>query len=250
MLGISLALIFSMSYRARYEIIWDGATFHVTWQCHNHSWLMQYDWAKQLYYDLLLKYKNKYGVSFYSHHFMDNHVHLSGKINKTKEEFSALFQVVNTILAKKINKRLKRRGQVIMDRFKSPCIQSDKDQLAVMTYHDLNSWRAQKVKHPKEYQWSSYGYYAYGKKDPLITPAPAYLGLANTNEARQKIYRKLIASIMEEEGIKRKNYSRVYYIGDPNWVLERKKRLKEIKQIKREAFLLRQKRQIYAQAPP
>ncbi len=61
-----------MAYLPRNQIIWDGAIFHVTWQCHNHSWLLEKDWAKQLYYDLLLKYKDRYQVVFYSYHFMNN----------------------------------------------------------------------------------------------------------------------------------------------------------------------------------
>lgn len=238
-----------MAYRPRYQIIWDGATFHVTWQCHNHHWLIQYDWAKKLYYDLLLKYKEKYRVSFYSYHFMDNHIHLSGKIEGTKEAFSALFQVVNSILAKEINKQLKRRGQVILDRFKSPCIQSDQALLAVMHYQDLNSWRAGKVDHPKMYRWSSYRHYAYGEKDPLIAPAPSYLELADTDEERQCLYQRMVERIIKEEGMQKRNYSKARYIGDPDWVRKRELELKEAMQIKREAYLKRQQR-LYSQAPP
>jgi len=44
-----------MAYRPRYTIVCDGCSFHVTWQCHNHEWFLREEWAKQLYYDLLLK---------------------------------------------------------------------------------------------------------------------------------------------------------------------------------------------------
>jgi len=238
-----------MAYLPRYAIIWDGAVFHVTWQCHNHSWLLKYDWAKQLYYDLLLKYKDRYKVCFYSYHFMDNHIHLSGKILGTKEEFSTLFKIVNSRLAKEINKQLKRKGQVVMDRFKSPCIQSDRALLAVMTYQDLNSYRAKKVPHPKDYRWSSYHFYAYGKIDPLLTPAPPYLAMGNTDQERQQAYRKLVEEILQNEGFKKKDYSRRCYIGDPNWVIRRSKELKIIMQAKRQAYLLRRWRQFNASSP-
>lgn len=238
-----------MPYRPRYQIIWDEAIFHVTWQCHNQHWLLKYDWAKKLYYNLLLKYKTKYRVCFYSYHFMDNHIHLSGKINGTKEEFSALFQVVNTILAKEINKQLKRRGQVILDRFKSPCIQSDEALLVVMHYQDLNSWRTGKVKHPKDYYWSSYRHYSYGERDALITDAPSFLGLANTDKKRQRLYRQMVERILKEEGTRKRNYSKTRFIGDPDWVRKREQKLREAMQIKREAYLKRQQR-IYSQAPP
>lgn len=212
---------------------------------------MQYNWAKKFYYDLLLKYKEKYRVSFYSYHFMDNHIHLSGKIEGTKEAFSAFFQVVNSILAKEINKQFKRRGQVILDRFKSPCIQSDQALLCVMTYQDLNSWRVDRVKHPRDATWSSYRFYAYGEEDALITPAPSYLGFADSSEERQKIYREMVERIMDNDGRARRNYSAVRFIGDPDWVLRRECELKEAMRLKREAYLRRQRR-IYSQsqAPP
>ena len=238
-----------MAYLPRYAIIWDGAIFHVTWQCHNKSWLLKYSWAKQLYYDLLLKYKDQYKVCFFSYHFMDNHIHLSGKILGTKEEFSSLFKIVNSRFAKESNKQLKRKGQVVMDRFKSPCIQSDTALLAVMTYQDLNSYRAKKVNHPKEYRWSSYHFYAYGKKDPLLTPAPSYLAMGNTDLERQQAYRKLVKEILEKEGFQKKDYSEKCYIGDPDWVLKRSRELKIIMQAKRQAYLLRQRRQLYAASP-
>ena len=238
-----------MAYLPRNQIIWDGAIFHVTWQCHNHSWLLEKDWAKQLYYDLLLKYKDRYKVCFYSYHFMDNHIHLSGKILSTKEEFSTLFKVINSQVAKAINKQLKRKGQVVMDRFKSPCIQTDRALLAVMTYQDLNSYRAQMVTHPKDYKWSSYHYYAHGKKDPLLTPAPSFLGLGNNDEERQRSYRNLVDAILKNEGFRKRNYSKTCFIGDPDWVLRRSLELKEYMRAKREAYLLRQHRQLYGPSP-
>lgn len=237
-----LALSHFMAYLPRNQIIWDGAIFHVTWQCHNYSWLLKTDWAKQLYYDLLLKYKDRYQVVFYSYHFMDNHIHLSGKIGGTKEDFSGLFRIVNALLAKKINKRLKRRGQVVMDRFQSPVIQTDEDLLAVMHYHDLNSYRSKKVKHPKEYKWSSYQYYAHGKRDPLLTPAPSYLGLGETAQARQKVYRDRVKRILIEEGFEKRNYSRTQYVGDPDWVAKRYSEIRERRKLKRLAYLKRQQR--------
>ncbi len=231
-----------MAYLPRNQIIWDGAIFHVTWQCHNYSWLLEKDWAKQLYYDLLLKYKNRYQVVFYSYHFMDNHIHLSGKIEGSKEEFSGLFRIVNALFAKGVNKRLKRRGQVVMDRFKSPVIQTDESLLHVMHYHDLNSYRAKKVKHPKEYNWSSYHHYARGKRDPLIVSAPSYLGLGETDKIRQGIYQNQVERILAEEGFEKKAYSKTQYIGNPDWVAKRYSEIQETRKLKRLAYLKRQQR--------
>lgn len=220
-----------MPYLPRYQIIFDDAFFHVTWQCHNKDWLLRWDWAKRLYYDLLLKYKDKYGVQIYSYCLMDNHPHLSGKLGN-KEDFSAFFRIVNSVFARVVNKRLKRRGQLVMDRFKSPQIQDDEHLLTVMAYIDLNPYRAGKVRHPKGNQWSSFGYYAYGEEDKLITPAPSYLALAETDITRQKMYREMVTELMLHK--KELDISHTYFIGNPDWVVRKYKEMKAALSSKRE----------------
>ena len=214
-----------MPYLPRYHIIDDKAYFHVTWQCHNKDWLLKWHWAKKIYYDLLLKHKDKYGVTIHAYSFMDNHPHLIGQL-RTKEEFSAFFRVVNCQFAKKINKLLKRRGQVVMDRFKSPKIESDEYMLRAMSYVDLNQYRAGKVKHPRNNTWSSYAYYAYGKHDPLVTPSPSYLALGNTNYDRQVTYRNMVENLIDNQVDL--NISRTYFIGNPDWVIAKYNELRAI----------------------
>ncbi len=211
-----IATLEGMAYHPRCEIIFDGAAFHVTWQCHNQDWLLKWDWAKQIYYDLLVKYKDRYGVQFHAYSFMDNHPHLIGTL-ADREQFSRLFQTVHSQFARQVNKRLGRRGQVVMDRFKSPRIKSDEHMLTAMAYVDLNSHRAKKVKHPRKYRWSSYAYYAHGKPDKLITPSPSYLALGRTAAQRQQEYRGIVEAMMFQR--RRMNISHTPFIGDPDWVL-------------------------------
>lgn len=238
-----------MAYLARRDIVFDGAYFHITWQCHNYAWFLEHDWAKQLYYDLLLKYKDRYGIVIHSYSFMDNHPHITGR-TETVEGLSAFMQAVNSLFAKRINKRTKRRGQVVMDRFKSPVIQTDQSLLNVMIYGDLNATRVGKVEHPEKYRWCSYRYYAYGEPDPLITPSPSYLSLGNTEEVRQAAYQEMVDAIIEAEGLAKRDYSIVRYIGDPDWVRARYRESCNIAQAKRLAYLTRQRRMLYANSPP
>ena len=238
-----------MAYLARQDIIYDGATFHVTWQCHNYSWFLEDDDAKQVYYDLLLKYKHRYGVRFYSYCFMSNHPHLTG-YTETVEGLSRLMQTVNSQFAKKINKIMGRRGQVIMDRFKSPVIQTDEALLKVMTYGDTNPNRARMISHPKDYRWCSYRYYAYGEDDQLITPAPSYMALGGTAEERRKAYRAMVDSMITADILTKHNYSKTYCIGNPDWVQKHYTEIKEIQRAKRLAYQARQRRARYAQSPP
>lgn len=206
-----------MAYLPRYLIICDDSYFHVTWRCHNKDWLLKWDWAKKLYYDLLLKYKDQHGIEIYSYNFMDNHPHLTGHL-KSKEQFSAFFRLINGLFARAVNKQLGRCGQVVMDRFKSPRIETDKHMLTAMTYIDLNPYRAGKVTHPRQNDYSSYQYYAYGKKDPLLTPSPSYLTLGNTDEERQQEYCSMVDALISSK--ETKNISTVHFIGNPEWVIK------------------------------
>ena len=213
-----------MAHLPRYEIIHDDAFFHVTWQCHNRDWLLQWDWAKRAYYDLLLKYKDKYGVEIHAYNFMDNHPHLAGHL-KDKKNFSAFFQVVNSQFARIVNKQLKRRGQVVMDRFKSPLIESDEHMLTAMAYIDLNQHRVKKVPHPRKNDWSSYQYYAHGKADPLLTSSPSYLALGRSPLERQREYRAIVEALIENRRLM--NISHTHFIGDPSWVIKKYRELCE-----------------------
>jgi len=69
----------AMARIARQLILFENALFHVYWQCHNRDYLLKPPWAKELLYNLLLKYKDKYGMTIFSYMIMDNHVHISGQ---------------------------------------------------------------------------------------------------------------------------------------------------------------------------
>ena len=209
-----------MASLPRRAILEDASLFHVTWKCHNDSWLLEENWAKELYYNLLLQYKDRYGVEIYSYCLMDNHPHLSGRLKELKS-FSDFFRVVNSRFARIYNAEVKRRGQVVMDRFKSPRIETDADLLRVMLYIDLNPKRAGKVRDPKQNEWSSFAYYAYGKEDLLITPAPSYLELALTDERRKACYLAMIEEILQNDWKEKKGYSSVSFIGNPYWVIKK-----------------------------
>jgi putative transposase len=216
-----------MAHLARYLIISDDSYFHVTWQCHNKQFLLESDWARRVYYSLLLANKDKYGVTIYAYCFMSNHPHLVGHCRE-RELLSRFFQKVNSSFAKALNKRLGRRGQIVMDRFKSPCIQTSEYLFEVWKYVELNPVRAEMVSNPKDYHWSSYRFYAFGEADALVTAIPCYESLGDSPKERQDNYRKIIKEILLAEGhLQPKNYSSVYFIGDPGWILTRYQVLKE-----------------------
>ncbi|MBI4238609.1 MAG: transposase [Deltaproteobacteria bacterium] len=240
-----------MATYPRYVLIADGCTFHLTWRCHNRAWLLQEPWAKQAYYDLLCRYKDRYHIAIHSYDLMDNHPHLTGTILGTKEELSAFMRTVNGVFARQLNRRLQREGQVVMDRFKSPLIQDDATHLHVMAYGNLNPVRARMVPHIKDYQWTSYHYYANGRPDPLITPAPAYLALGTTDGARQQAYRAMIDELVAaEDAWPASGYTQQAFLGDPHWVHDRYAALQSYRAAKCARVQRQAHKTAYQLAPP
>lgn len=200
-----------MGRKRRCEQIKDGDSFHAMWQSHNQSFLLEDDLIKHRYYELLIKYAPKYGVKIYSYSFMSTHPHLYGTLS-TVIEFSKFQHVVNTLVSRTINNNFERKGQVIRERYKIFPIRGESQHLAAMLYIDMNPVKAGIVKHPNLFPWSSFKFYAYGSKDPLITPAPAYLSLGTNGKTRQKHYVELINLRMEEEKRKEQVKRNINYL--------------------------------------
>ncbi|RLA38980.1 MAG: transposase, partial [Gammaproteobacteria bacterium] len=68
---------------------------------------------------------------------------------------------------------------------------SDRYLLACMRYIELNPVRADMVKHPREYPWSSYAANAYGEENKLLTQHALYRQLDTHAAGVQSAYRQL-----------------------------------------------------------
>lgn len=119
-----------------------------------------------------------------------------------------------------------------MDRFRSPKIETFADLEKVMFYIDLNPNRANMVSHPKDYQWTSYHHYAFGREDPLITQAPSYKDMGRTTEERQRTYITMVEDILKADWEMKKEYSSIPFIGNPDWVSKKYQKLREIRRQK------------------
>lgn len=215
-----------MAYYARKDLLEYGSYFHITWQCHNNDFILKNDNTKKIYYDLLVKYKDKYGVKIFSYCLMGTHIHFVGTCEEVAR-LSAFMQLVNSIFARTYNKEHRKHGQVVMDRFKSIVIEDSKHMFVVIRYLDLNPYKARMVKHPRDYKWSSYRYYAFGEADALISRSPVYEEFGDTEEERRSAYIEMVDELANTEaGMAKQPYSINLFIGDPGWVEYKYQKLK------------------------
>lgn len=196
------------------------STNHVTWRCHNHSKLFEDPQLADYFLELLATHKAEYGIQIHSFCLMHTHPHVVMTSTLGQQAFSDFWKVVNQKLAWRFNRLNGRRGQVVMERVRSPAIEGGgRHLLTVMRYGDLNPVRANLCKSPRHWKHSSYRHYAFGERHPLIDEAPDYVALGSNPAQRRLAYQGLFGESLDEELLReRPDLVRHPFIGSPNWV--------------------------------
>ena len=168
-----------------------------------------------VYLSKLKEYSQKYHVAVHSYVLMTNHVHLL----LTPEEgdsVSRLIQSLGRYYVRYVNQTHGRSGTLWEGRYKSTLIDSDNYFLVVSRYIELNPVRAQMVRHPVEYPWSSYQKNAMGKQIELLTPHNCYQSLGKTDEKRQEVYKSLFEQQIPDYTVKeiRNATNKAWVLGD------------------------------------
>ena len=136
----------------------------------------------RFYLELLGDAAARHHVLVHAYVLMTNHVHLlltplaPGGISK-------VMQSVGSRYVKAINKASNKVGTLWESRYKACLVAHDAHVLAACRYIDLNPVRAQMVRHPREYRWSSYGALTGTRADALVTPHAALEQLGSSPEA-------------------------------------------------------------------
>lgn len=199
-----------------------GSTNHCTWRSHNHALVLDSDEARKKFLSLLARYKDRHGIEVLAYCLMGTHPHVVVRAASGQEEFSRFWKVVNQCFARWTNRRTSGRGQVVMERLRSPRIRSGGTHpLIVMRYGDMNPVRAGLVRSPKDWRWSSHRHYAYGEPDALITDAPEYLDLGRTPAQRRRAYLHLFAERLVVALTRQPDLVIGPFIGDEPWVSRR-----------------------------
>ena len=201
-----------------------NSTNHCTWRSHGHSLVLHTEEACRVFLALVRKYKGKFGIEVHSYCLMGTHPHVMCRARHGQQSFSEFWKLVNWGFARWYNRRTKGRGQVVMERLRSPRIQNGRHQLQVMRYGDLNPVRAGLVRSAKDWRWSSFRHYAYGEPNELIVAAPEYLALGRTGAERRKAYLHLFARpLVQDLLLRRHDLVQAPFIGDVCWVAGRLK---------------------------
>lgn len=151
----------------------------------------------RFYLDWLGEYASKRDIALHAYCLMTNHMHLLLSAPSVGA-LGGLMQDMGRRYVQYVNRTYRRSGGLWQGRYKASYVQSERYLFACMRYVELNPVRANMVKAPGEYRWSSYRANALGGEDKLVTPHGVYLALGATPKARQQAYRDLFVTEVDE----------------------------------------------------
>lgn len=139
-------------------------------------------------------------MQLHAYVLMTNHVHLL-LTPKAAADIPRLIIALGRRFVQYINKTYRRTGTLWDSRYKSSLIQTDTYLLGCQRYIELNPVRANMVRDPGEYPWTSYRANGLGTSDPLLSPHTLYLELGDSPESRQAVYRELFRTDLDEAAL-------------------------------------------------
>ena len=186
--------------------------FHILTRGNNRQDVFRDEIDYKKYFEILGRYKEKYQFKLYHYVLMRNHVHLVLEPQKGGGDLAEIKKCINLSYALYYKKRYNHIGHFWQDRFKSILISKDEYLLACGSYVELNPVRAGIIKEARSYRWSSYGTYAFGRKDLLLDEHPIYQGLSEKELDRRKRYRGFVDGMLRtKNGLKGEMNRRAMY---------------------------------------
>ena len=171
--------------------------YHILTRGNNRQDIFKDDGDYRRYLENLQRYEGKYRFRLYHYVLMRNHVHLVLEPSVRGGSLAEIMKGINLSYAQYYKGRYKHTGHFWQDRYKSIIIAKDEYLLACGSYVELNPVRAKIVDAPKDYKWSSYNVYAYGKKNSVIQEHSIYGKLSEDETERRRKYREFVRGMLK-----------------------------------------------------
>ena len=182
--------------------------YHIITRGNNRNTVFKCDTDYLYFLDLIRKYKEELPFNLYHYCLMPNHIHLLIQ-TKLADHFSLFIKKLNLAYFHYYKKNYGWTGHFWQGRFKSQPVGKDEYFIQCGKYIELNPVRANMVKNPKDYRYSSYRHYAKGQNNDLITEDFIYQDLSKTNTERQRKYQEMVISDIVMNGNKDKVWGSV-----------------------------------------
>ena len=149
------------------RITFPGAFYHVLVRGNQRQDVFFDNQDRQEYLERVKWYKGQLEFILYAYVLMANHVHLL--IETPSISISKIMQRINLTYTQYFNKKYGKVGHLFQGRYKAFLCDRDEYLLSLIRYIHLNPVRANLVKEPRDYPWSSHRDYLAGKEDLVDT---------------------------------------------------------------------------------
>lgn len=143
----------------------------------------------------------RYGLAIHAYVFMPNHFHLLAT-PRDAATLPKLMQALGRVYVQYFNRTSERTGTLWEGRYRCAIVDDEHYLFACMRYIELNPVRANIVRRPEDFPWSSYLANATGMADELTYPHPLYTTLGNSPASRCDAYRGLFADVIADDQLR------------------------------------------------
>jgi REP element-mobilizing transposase RayT len=176
---------------------YEGAAYHVTVRGNRRNDIFRDKEDFEYYLSITeeaLLYYTQFNYKVICYCLMDNHVHLM--IKTDKEPLGKLIGRISALYTRYFNKKYNYIGHLFQDRYFSELIKSDAQMIETSRYIHLNPVRANMVKKPEEYVWSSYSMFIGEKEEKLISSEKILSYFRKENKG--ELYKEFVERKIEE----------------------------------------------------
>ena len=154
------------------RILSSTGIYHIILRSVNQHIIFEEDSDYQKFLFVLSDCVKKYDVQIYAYCLMDNHIHLL--IYSAPDDLSSFFQSLGTRFVRWYNSKYSRSGHLFQERFYSVAVENNNSFLSALVYIHNNPVKANIIRYPSEYCWSSFNAY-YGAKNHFVDVSFAYM---------------------------------------------------------------------------
>ena len=177
-----------------------GVPLHVVQRGNSREPVFFADADYRAYLAWLQEAAKRYRCKVHAYVLMTNHVHILVTPSDTLG-VTRMMQYVGRYYVPYINHTYGTSGTIWEGRYKASLVHAESYLLTCMRYIELNPVRANMVRGPSAYRWSSYRANAQSQPDALVTPHPLYLALGRSVSQREEAYKALFKAHVDEDAL-------------------------------------------------
>ncbi len=205
------------------RIEYPGAFYHVMARGNHRESILKDDSDRERFLKKLLEYKERYGFILYAYTLMSDHIHLLIEVGK--EPLSRIMQGLLQSHTQWYNHKYKTVGHLFQGRYKAILCDKNSYLLNLVRYIHLNPVRAEIVKEPAKYKWSSHRIYLGLALSDIVDTEFVLTQLSSNMQESRQIYQSFVQEWVNEN--KRENFYGAIdqrFLGEEDFIEEVKKK--------------------------